>query len=298
MSFPVAELITTAVIENRLDFLSKHPDHVNWMLSPFVTNSAVGRLVDARYVAECIKYITTVRPMVRPSYETDMAKLPSIVIASHQGESQQFLGDYGGESFVEEIPPDILLTFNAVKAESNTLTTTDNQNVEETVWPGLYLRSGSFVSRVNSVYKVDGQVIVQLDNDIPTGTSIRGCEIITSANQKWYQFGSSIDNVIVSITLSTAGDHAIHRLMSTVLRYCLKSGRLLFDSYGMQVATFSQQPVIVADDTQLVWQTAFTAEAKITDHWITAESELIGAPMSIDMIADNNEGDLVPVYDE
>lgn len=298
MSFIMAELVTTAVIENRLLYLSQHPDHINWMLAPFVTNKEVGRLVDARYVAECIKYITTVRPMVRPLYETDMAKLPSIIVASHQGEAQQFLGDYGGSVCAGDVSPTILLTFNAIGATSNTLITTDNQNVEETVWPGLYLRSGDFVSRINSVYKLNGDVIVQLDKDLPSGVSLRNCEVITSANQKIYEFGSSIDNVVVNITLSTSGDHAIHRLMSTVLRYCLKSGRMLFDSYGMQVATFSQQQVIVADETQLVWQTNFVAEAKITDHWITDESNLIGAPMTVDMIADNGEGQLVPMYEE
>lgn len=286
MSFPIAELITTAVIEDRLDFLSKHPDHINWLLSTLVTNRALKRLVDARYVDECVKYITTNRINVRPVYESDMAKFPSIVIAAHQGESQQFIGDEGGDALVQEMAPQVLLSFKATQFVNDIIMVSDNQNVEETVWPSLYFRSGTFVSKILRVYKVEGtptMVHVQTDRPIPSGTSLRSCEVITTPNQQWYHFNSSIDDVTVSATLSTAGDHAIHRLMCIVLRYCLKSGRLIFDSYGMQVATFSQQPVQLADDTQMIWQTNFTIQAKATDHWIVQDDGLIGAPMVNDM---------------
>ena len=289
MSFTIAELITTAVIEDRLDFLSKHPDHINWMLSSLVCNKAMKRLVDARYVDECVKYITTNRINVRPVYESDMAKFPSIVIAAHQGESQQFIGDEGGDAMVREVAPQVLLDFNATQFAGDMIIASDNQGVEETVWPGLYFRSGAFVAKILRVYKVVGTptlVNVQIDRPIPSGTSVRGCEVITTPNQQWYHFNSSIDDVVVSATLSTAGDHAIHRLMCIVLRYCLKSGRLLFDSYGMQVATFSQQPVTLADDTQMIWQTNFTIQAKATDHWITQDDELVGAPMFNDLTFD------------
>jgi hypothetical protein len=65
----------------------------------------------------------------------------------------------------------------------------------------------------------------------------------------------------------------------------------MFDDYGMQVATFSQQPATLADDTMLIWQTQFMLEAKVTDHWIVDEGGLVTAPtiVSVDAIGQNKE---------
>jgi hypothetical protein len=62
--------------------------------------------------------------------------------------------------------------------------------------------------------------------------------------------------------------------MTTVVRYCLKSGRLLFDSYGMQVARFTQQPIVLVDEEQMIWQTGFVMESKMADHWVDSENLL------------------------
>jgi hypothetical protein len=242
-------------------------------------------MVDAKYVAQCVDYIRNNenRPLVRPVFETDMNKLPSIVVASYQGESQNFLGDYGMEHLAQsKIDPVVITTFDAIRIEEGVVTTTDNQNVYETVWPGLYFRSGDVFSKINRIAQEEGVVRLYLDSSAPVGTTLKGCQITTSCDQKWYSLNSSVDTVKVSITLTTHGDHAIHRLMTVLLRYCLKSGRMLFEQHGMQVATFSQQPAVVADESQLIWQTQFTADAKITDHWIESEGGLIMAPMKLE----------------
>ena len=289
MSFPIAEIITSAVIEERLQYLADHPSHLNWMLSPFVAHRGIARLVDPKYIEQCVNYIKSSRPMVRPVYETDMNKLPSIVVSSFQGEGQMFIGDYGGQHMAEQHRPSSILTFDSISIEKNIVTTTNNQGVDEVVWPGLYFKSGQHSSVINSLYKQDNLVVLQLKDDLPSGLPLQKCQIMTGSDQTWYMINSSIDTVKANVTLTTAGDHAIHRLMTVVLRYCLKSGRMLFDNYGMQVATFSQQPAMLADDTQLIWQTAFMIDAKITDHWIVGEGGLIGAPMQVEMTADSTE---------
>jgi hypothetical protein len=146
MSFPVAELITTAVIEDRLEYLSKHPDHLNWMLSPYVMYGRIARLVDAKYVAQCVEYLHNNRPMVKPVYELDMQKMPSIVVSSYQAESQQFLGDEGSSVMASEQQPRSILTFDALSVLGNTVVVSSNQKVLETVWPSLYFQSGDFSS--------------------------------------------------------------------------------------------------------------------------------------------------------
>ena len=287
MSFPISEIITSAVIEARLQHLAENPSHINWMLSPFVVHRSIARLVDPKYVAQCIQYIQNNRPMVRPVYETDMNKLPSIVVSSFQGEATQFLGDYGGDVCTEEHAPVPMLTFDIIGTDKNTVIAPLNQGVEDIVWPGLYFKSNGYSDVIERLEKRADSVVLHLKNDLPSGVRMRGCNIMTSRDETWYRINSSIDAVKVNVTLTTAGDHAIHRLMAVVLRYCLKSGRLLFDSYGMQVATFSQQPAMLADDTQLIWQTAFMIDAKVTDHWIVDEGGLVTAPMTVEVVAES-----------
>lgn len=269
--FPISELITTVVIENRLNFLKSNPDHLNWMLLPFVVNKSVGRLVDARYVAECVKYITTNKINIRPANEADLAKLPSIVIMGYQGEGQQFIGDYGGELPVKCFDPVTVATFDVIGFDGDTLKVPAGYNVSSMIWPNLWAKSGEFQSRILQVIDKGDETWINLKDAPPVGTPLRGWQATTSEAQKHYQINSSIDTVKVQVTLTTVGDHANHRLLCTVLRYCLKSGRLLFDDYGMQVATFNQQPVVLADAEQLIWQTPFMIEAKLTDHWISQE---------------------------
>jgi hypothetical protein len=122
-----------------------------------------------------------------------------------------------------------------------------------------------------------------LEDQAPVGMTLKGCMVNTSIDQKWYKINSSIDIVKVSVILTTAGDHSIHRMMTTLLRYCLKSGRMLFEGHGMQVATFSCRPVQLVDNESLIWQTEFTIDAKVTDHWIIDEGGLITAPMIVEI---------------
>jgi hypothetical protein len=281
----MAELSATAVIENRLDFLRDHPDHLNWMLSPFVCNREVARLVDARYVTECVKYIREVRPLVRPVNEADMNKLPSIVIASYQGEAQQFLGDYGMDMQVQNFPPQVVTSFDVTWTEAEVIKTT--KEVAGLVWPGLFARQGDFSSRIKMVVEGNNETSLHLESAPPAGITLRAWNATTSVKTKAYELNSSMDTVKINVTLTTAGDHAIHRLMAVLLRYCLKSGRRLFDSYGLQVASFGQQPVVLADPDQIVWQTMFTIEAKMTDHWIANEYEIDDSgPLEIVVVPD------------
>lgn len=291
MSFPVPELIMTTVIEDRLDYLAKHPDHLHWMLSPFAVNTKIARLVDARYIAQCVEYVQSNRPIVKPAYDLDKLKMPSIVVSSYQGESQLFLGDTGYDHMAERYEPLSLMTLDALKFVGNTVVLSANQGALETIWPSLYFKSGQFHSKITQVIDKDKEVWLALSDEIPSGTPLRGCTVDTSKDEKWYVVNSSIDNVKVSIILTTAGDNSVHRLMATVLRYCIKAGRMLMESSGMQVATVSQRPVQLVDSEQLIWQTEFTVDAKVTDHWIADEGGLVTAPMIVEITPDNQKED-------
>jgi hypothetical protein len=295
MSFLMADLITVAVIENRLQYLADHPDHINWMLRPFVCNPALKRLVDVNYVAQCVDMIVNNRPIVRPLNDADMNKIPSIIVASNQGETQQFIGDQGIPYHVSNESSQSIIRFKASAIKGTEVFVSQALGVQNVTWPGLYLKSGTYTSKVRSVRQssVDplSDYIIELSSDLPSDAPLGQCSIETSPQEKWYDLHASVDSVKVLTTLTTSGDVSVHRLMSTVLRYCLKSGRSLFDAYGMQVASFSQQPIIIADAEQLIWQTSFSVDAKIADHWIDSESGLVGAPTEVEVTPSRFEGD-------
>ena len=80
-----------------------------------------------------------------------------------------------------------------------------------------------------------------------------------------------MDTTKVNVSLTTAGDYALHRLLVVLLRYCLKASRLDFENSGMQTPSFSQQPPILVDEAQMIWQTSFIMTAISTDYWINQE---------------------------
>ena len=274
MSFLVPELITTVILQNKMEFLSKNPDHLNWMLSPFVTNRDVANLVGSQYVKQCVEYITNNKINIRPANEADIGKLPSIAIMSYQNESQQFVGDYGAsmeQCNIHEYAPETIHTFDVISYSGDTIKAAKGQGTFEKIWPRLHAKQGDFVSRILQLHETDTEVVITMEDNIPVGTPYKGWQAVTSKTHKFYDIGASLESVKVNVTLTTAGDYSLHRILVVLLRYCLKSSRLQFETMGLQTPTFSQQPVILVDDTQMIWQTPFMIQAVTADYWINGE---------------------------
>jgi hypothetical protein len=273
MSFLMPDMVACAVIEERLDYLRQHPDHINWLLLPFTRFAHLNWMVGNQHVKQCVDYVVGTKPLVRPYYEMDIAKMPSIVTASSQGEATKFIGDYGFEACAQQIPPECVVTADALGYNGNVVIFPLGAKVGERIWPNLWGVTNGFTSRIVSVIDdVEAQITkVELKDEIPAGSVMKNWRFQTSVREKNYSVNSSIDDVTLTVTLTTAGDHGIHRLMTTVVRYCLKSGRLLFDAYGMQCASIVQQPIVLVDEEQMIWQTGFILECKVTDHWIDHE---------------------------
>jgi hypothetical protein len=105
-----------------------------------------------------------------------------------------------------------------------------------------------------------------------------------------YSINSSQDDVQVQMNLQTLGDASVHRLLATVIRYCLKKQRLWFDECGLQVATYSQTPPILTEDGESEFQTVYTIQAKFTDSWIDHEHTLPDptANIKIEVVAESS----------
>jgi hypothetical protein len=252
-------------------FLAAHPTHIAWLFRMYLINEDVARLVDPRYVDQVVKYIQNIRPLIRPVYEADLAKMPSIVMASSQAENIQFLGDQGVQYEQTELPPFQIVNFDAYEYDGDTLKTYEKSLCYKT-WPNLWAVSGPFKSQILQMFPEDDHIVVTLKDPIPAGTPMRGWTVESAERTETYMLGASVDDVSSTITLSTAGDHGIHRLMAVVMRWVLKSGRPFLDRQGLQVSRVTQHPTVLADNEQMIWQTVFALESKTTDHWIASDA--------------------------
>jgi hypothetical protein len=104
----MADLITVAVIKNKLEFLSKNPTHLEFILGAFACDP-IRSYVGKEHLKQCIDFVTQNRIQVAPYYELDMKRRPSIGVVSSGREESMFLGDYGSEGHLNHfsLPPRI-----------------------------------------------------------------------------------------------------------------------------------------------------------------------------------------------
>lgn len=283
----MADLITVEVIKEGLQHLKQNPYHLEFILGAFC-QEPLRSSVGVEHIKQCIDFVTNNRIQVAPYYEIDMKHRPSIAVVSQGRETQQFIGDYG-DTFIPNIPeyqlpPRIYVNFNP------TSFTSDNQgmivsrdlHLEEKLWPGIFLTNGTVTTKMRGMLVREGHpTTIYLEDELPEGTSLPGWKAVSSPRGKGVVCSASTDAVTVQIMLTTTGSPSIHRLLSVVLRYCLKSGRMRFDTYGMQVPTFSYTPPIVSEQAEIETESTYTIESKFTDLWIDKEFDLNDAGANV-----------------
>jgi hypothetical protein len=277
--FAISDLTTVVVIKDALVHLSQNPEHLEFVLGVYRRCPALADLVGPEHLKQCIDYVTGNRIVVAPYYELDQKMRPSISVVAGGNEEQQFIGEHG--SFQESclvLSPYVYAQFDAkgrVDNDASLLQVPSSYGLTDTIWKGIYVTNGNFKAKLEGM-KVDGSTTtLYLDEDIPTDVSLKGWQAESSDRRKGYRVLASMDEVTVQCKLTTVGDYSIHRLLSIVLRYCLKSRRMLFDSYGLQVATFSYTPPIMTDPDENEFETIHTVNAKITEQWIEEEVPLL-----------------------
>lgn len=276
--FGIADLITCAVIKNRLEFYAKNPLHLEFVLGGFCSSPLL-EMVGVDHLKHCIDFVVNNEIHVAPYYQLDATKRPSIAIVASGAENQQFIGDFGRfEQLAEKrLPPRVYASFDAKDIVNfrTGLAVSADLHLEEKLWPGLVITNGKFYATLRGVYVADGkETMIHLEEEIPEGTALNGWRAQSFAREKGIEVHSSMDAVTVQGQLATTGDPSVHRLLGVVLRSCLKSGRHIFDAYGMQVATFSYQPIVASETTELEFTSNFQIEAKFTDSWISREFDL------------------------
>jgi hypothetical protein len=89
-------------------------------------------------------------------------------------------------------------------------------------------------------------------------------------------YGNSTDSVSARVFLRSAGDIEFHKLLRMIVRYCIKSGRQLFEFQNCQMMTMSMgepQPDFTGESAS-GFTTVFNLSFKSTDTWIIKKDKL------------------------
>lgn len=286
--FGIADLITVVVVEDGLQHLRKHPDQLNFILSPFTCQPRIRELVGARHLGDCVSFVTENRLHVAPYYEADLQKVPSLVIVSRTSEDQQFIGDYGYQTQARFFDPFVYTTFDIVGLEEDrrVLFVPKALHIEEKIWPNVWVKNGAFQTQVEGIHvREDADTRVLVKDAVPAGTNFAGWTAQSSARRVGYEVHSDIEGVEVTCKLTTSGDYSVHRLMGLVVRYCLKRGRGLFEAHGLQVPVVSQGMPMLAHEEQKIYESVFTVRGKLGEHWVANEFDYGDPSGNIDVDA-------------
>jgi len=293
--FGIVDLIVVAGIKDALQFLSANPRHIEFILGSFC-QGPIKHMVGQRHIKECVDFIQNNRIEVGPYYQMDLKKRPSVSVVASYVESQQYMGDFGEDQApVLTLPALVYAEFNAKAFAGCGLLVSAGLKLEEKLWVGMEVTNGTLTKKIKGILVREGQDTEIMVNDppIPEGTSLAGWKAVSGLRQKGYVVNASTDDVNIQMNLQTLGDYATHRMIATVIRYCLKKQRLWFDQYGLQVATYSQTPPVLTEENEGEYQTIFTINAKFTDTWIAKEFDLAdpNANIKIEVVA---HSDILP----
>lgn len=289
--FGFSDLVTCAVLDNGFRFLASNPAHLEFILSPFICNESLRNLVGIEHVKNCVDYVTNNRIHIAPYYQLDMTKRPSLAVVASGSESIQFIGDYGSTSQREAtLPPTVFTTWDAKNIKKDTMKVSKNSLLEKKIWPGVVVTNGIDYAIVKGIIvKDNADTVLCLDRDLPDNSRLTGWKAQSDTKDRGVVINSSVDDVVVQVKLTTTGDYSLHRLLSVVTRYCLKKNRLMFDSMGMQVATFSYSPPMLTESSDLEFESVLKIEAKMTDSWIEKDFDFPNraSNVEINMIAES-----------
>lgn len=270
--FGICDLIVVSVLKECLKDLSENPWKLEFILGGFCAVPGIRDMVGQDYIKQCVEYITNNRLHVATFYELDMKLRPQIAVLSSGTESQQFLGEYGRiqESGDTLVSPVTYAEWDCSSIAADEMTVAAGYLLNKKLWPGMIVsnNNGSILTRIKSIVQRDGSTVVSLGTKLAAGTEMRGWKAVSDLIERLYEVNSSIDDVNVQCKLTTNGDFAIHRLLSLVLRYCLKRGRLVFDKYGLQVTTFSYSAPVSTDPDEHEYESIYSITGKFTDSWI------------------------------
>lgn len=278
--FGYADLFTVCIIEEKLEFLAHNPHHIEFILCPISTYPRLCEKIGTDHINSVIKHIVENKIEVQPYHRLDNQSLPVVSVVASGDESRQFIGDAGAtlinpngsvktkQTFFE---PRVFAKFDATSIDNNSMIVAKAHKISETLFPRAFITNGEHSAVVDGIIAGDAEDTICLKEDLPEGTDLTGWEATTSSRNLGYNINYSMDSVQIQCQLLTNGDPDLHRAFDTILRYCIKSQRMKFETFGIHNTKISYTPVMVAEDVENHFQSVVTINAEVTDGWIVRE---------------------------
>lgn len=281
IGFGITDLMVCSVISKQLQFLSKNPKHLEYILGMLREYNNIQDHVGVEHIKQCIDFIVNNEVHIAPYYEVDIKKTPSIVVINSGVEAEQFIGDQSGQFLVDDcnfpiqLPRIVFTEWDASSYNGTIMKVAKEYALDKKLWHNVFIKNGDFISRMDGLKIEDDAHYIYLKDELPSTVPLKGWQAVSSLPQSGLLMASSMDDVTVQMKLTTTGDYSVHRLLSIVLRYCIKKSRLDFDSYGLQVATFSYSPPALSDEADMHFESVYTITGKSRDLWIEREFDFM-----------------------
>ncbi len=294
MSFGITELVVQSIVQDGLANLRARPHHLQYILDGYTSVPYVAKRIGKDFVPNAIKRVLNEELTTRPYYTEDIDVYPCLVFSSSRTEDQEYLGDHAGVELLSDpsltISPNVYGKFDASLIEGDQITVSSSYKLEETIFPGLYAVNGNTQVKVKAFQVGSPNSILHLEEPLPAGTTMKGWKVQTLPSPQAVILNASTDSVSVQMVLYTSGDMDLHRVYCQVVRYCLKRGRAILESYGIQNASFSMQPPLATDDKNLIFRTNFSMQAEETETWIEDDLTPVDG-VSFETTADSDDPD-------
>jgi len=266
--FGVADITTVAIIEHKLRELSRNPEHLAFILCGYSRDPLLVDYIGSEYIKDAMDFVMNNKITVIPYYSLDLQQLPNISVVASGHEDQQYVGDYGYTTKLCPLKPSTLTSWDADSYESNIIHLSPEYKIHKKIWVGAYVNNGTFTSKIEGILE-SGSIYVK--DDVPSTLPLKGWKAQTGGSDKNYIVSSSTDKIEINCQLTSNGDPSVHRLLSVVLRYILKSSRLTFDRMGIQNAHISYSPIMVQEQESIIFQSTYNISGDYTDSWIDRE---------------------------
>ena len=287
--FALSDMITIEVIERSLANLRANPHHLCYILGEYSSTPFLRNIHGKDYIKHCMDLILNNKIQISPYYNLNNMQLPHISVVATYQEADQAIGDYV-DSSIEELPPRTLGCFDAVSIASDNLSifVPNSYEVSEFAFPNTYLCNGNYKVQISMTIPGDTQTQIYVKTTLPN--LLAGWKIKTSNGRSVATINGSGNNCTVMIKIKSSGDIETHKLLCTVLRYCLRFGRIYLEGHNLYLSNTNQDMPVLEDESQMIFATVFMMSGKSWDFWIENEN------IQPDHI--NLEVDAVPVSDE
>lgn len=287
--FGIIDLTTVCVIEDTLKFLAKNPIHLEFLLGSLTHYESLKKKISAQHIDKAIEFISNNKIHVAPYYEMDINRLPAIYVVCSGEESQQFIGDTGQQGMCLkgdfDMSPTIYEKWTASFYEDDVMYVAKDYNLKEKLWRNVFIVNEGFHSQLAGIQNVKKTVAgypngveytaLYLKDPIPEGTDLTRWKSQSDIKRFRTNLAASVDRVTVQCKLMTSGDVHLHRILSVILRYCIKSNKGVFHCNHMYNPVVNYgYPSPIDEIPDVGFESIVSMEVDVGEHWIDKIYEL------------------------